>query len=76
MAQQNIQLQLLSIIVALLIRDTLTLPTESLPPGTEIPIGAEDIGKIVNIHNNFRARENPFSNAQLIVSHLPNMHYC
>ena len=70
MAQQNVKLQLLSI-VAILIRDTLTLPIESLPPGTEIPIGGEDIGKIVNIHNDFRARENPFGNAQLIVSHLP-----
>ena len=74
MARQNVKLQLLSI-VAILIRDTLTLPTESLPPGTEIAIGKEDISTIVNIHNEFRARENPFGYAQLIVSRLP-MHYC
>ena len=66
-AQQNVTVQLLSVLFMTVIQESLNLPIVT-SAGTKIPIGEDDTGKIVNIHNYFRARETPSSNIQLIVS--------
>ena len=65
MAQQIVNAQLLFVFIAY----SLNLPIVT-STGTKIPIKEDDIGKIVNVHNDFRSRESPSGNMQLIVSYL------
>ena len=68
MVVQNVKVLQL-ILSVLMIQISFTLPTvTSTGPGAKIRIGEDDIGKIVNIHNEFRSRENVFGNMQLMVS--------
>ena len=69
MAEQSVKVEqfLYVLLMVILIRDNLNVITAT-SIGTTITMKGEDVQQIVSIHNDFRARENPSGNMQLIVS--------
>ena len=66
----NVQ-QLLSLLAILALESLNSTTVHAISTGEKLLMEGDDIGKIVNAHNDLRARENPSGNIQTIVSVTP-----